>query len=193
MTQTGIEPQSPGSLVSILTIMPTGWNIYIIFLLMPVTVSLGRPYACNISFLYIWKQLLWRYLQTAVLPQDFLPIIFFMIQWIVRICDVMDWFLWKPFRFFLRIFLTSGWIWLRNSYSNASVILSDSKVAFLGEWKNVCILYCVLFIDHFAYSKKYGVKFSCLPLFRRYFVKACSFSPFNFFQYSIKLFFCKQF
>ena len=34
------------------------------------------------------------------------------IGWLVRMCEVVEQFLWKPFRFFLRIFSISGWIWL---------------------------------------------------------------------------------
>ena len=37
-----------------------------------------------------------------------------MIQWITRICDVEDWFLWKSFWFFLWIFSISGLIRLRS-------------------------------------------------------------------------------
>ena len=35
-------------------------------------------------------------------------------------------------------------------------------------------------------------EFSCLPYYRRYFVEACSFSAFNFFQYSVKFFLYEQ-
>ena len=62
------------------------------------------------------------------------------ILWIVRICNFEDWFLHKPFWFFLRIFLISGimhlssrafWISYYGSKGNTSVVLGNSEVSFL--------------------------------------------------------------
>ena len=69
--------------------------------------------------------------------------------------------------------------------SYASVDLSDSEVMFLWDREDTafCLfLYCVLFIDSIASTKKYVIKFSCHPCFRKYFIKARSFSAYLFFS-----------
>ena len=66
------------------------------------------------SSLCAWSQMPWRNLQMRVLHQGFFAQTPSMIQWIVRIFDVVDCFLWKPFWFFLRIFSISGLLWLRS-------------------------------------------------------------------------------
>ena len=86
-----------------------------------------------------------------------------MIQQILRIYDVVDQFLKKPFWFSQRIFLNSDWIQLRNRaiinlsrccYKNyTSVVLNDSEVTFLGKVEDAAFhlfLFGVLFIDNIA-------------------------------------------
>ena len=77
-----------------------------------------------------------------------------------------------------------------SSKTSASLVLSDSKVAFFGEAVIVhTFLYCVLFIDI--------IREVCRQIFLSsklgggYFVESDSFSVFNFFQYRIKFFLCK--
>ena len=78
------------------------------------------------------------------------------------------------------------------SKNYAFELFSDFEVAFNRKRDDAafCLfLYCVLFIHSIAWSKKYVVRFSCLPYFKRYFIKSCSFSAFNFFfLYSITFF-----
>ena len=86
-----------------------------------------------------------------------------MIQWIVRICDVKDRFLWEPFWFFPKNFLNfiSDMtkkqdiinVWIYSSKSYAAVVLCDSEVTFLKEEEDAafCLyLYGLLFIDNIA-------------------------------------------
>ena len=77
-------------------------------------------------------------------------------------------------------------IYSSNCYG--SVVLSNFEVAF-GEREDVAfcpLLYCVLLINNNVGLKKYVIKFPCFPYFSRYFVEACSFTAFNFFQYFVK-------
>ena len=82
-----------------------------------------------------------------------------------------------------------------NSKSYASVVLRDSELTFFREREDVAFcpfFFFVLFIHRVAQLKKHVVKFSCLLNSRKYFVEVCSFSAFNFGQYCVKFFFCKQ-
>ena len=100
-------------------------------------------------------------LWTVVLPREFLPSV---IRWIIRIsgCWVICS---KAVLNFSTIFLNFGsdtigkpGIMNLSSYNSKihdSRILSDSEVPFLGKWNNATFfsfLYCVLFIDHVAWS-----------------------------------------
>ena len=73
-----------------------------------------------------------------------------------------------------------------SSKSYASVVFSDSKVAFLGEEKDVifCLFLCFVYELHCIIG-------SLLSKFRDYFVEACCFFC-QFFEYCIKFFFLKQ-
>ena len=81
------------------------------------------------SSLCVWSQMPWRSLQIIVLPWQ-----------IVKTCDVMNQFLWKPFWFFLRTSqfqVLCGWVadhcksWLQcKNYT--LVVLGYSGIAFLG-------------------------------------------------------------
>ena len=111
-----------------------------------------------------------------------------MIRQISRIWDDVDWFLQKQIRFLLGFWLDTlkmqGIINFINHHSKryASVVLSDSEVAFLVEGGDVTLypfLYCVLLIYSVAWSEKYVFKFSFLQYSRRYFVEACCFSVFD--------------
>ena len=61
---------------------------------------------------------------------------------IVRICEVVERFLWKQFWFYLRILSTSVLIRLSSyrSKSHASVVLCDSEVTFFWEKGGCCLL-----------------------------------------------------
>ena len=65
----------------------------------------------------------------------------------------------------------------RKSYP--SEVLCDPNITFLEEEKSEtfhAFVYWILFIDYVAISKKYVVKFPCLPNFDGYILKASSFS-----------------
>ena len=76
--------------------------------------------------------------------------------------------------------------WRSKSY--ASVVLCDFEVAFLGEWDDThfcTFFYCVLLYR--VLHNQRGMSSNFLSsIYQRYFVKACNFSIFNFFQYGIK-------
>ena len=80
-----------------------------------------------------------------------------MIQQIIRNCEAEDWFLHNMFWFFWKIFLISGWIWLKkwgiiklSSKDYIFVVLNDSMVAFLGEGLFVCLFVWVYDISTFV-------------------------------------------
>ena len=100
------------------------------------------------SFLCVWNQMLRR-------KQRFFARTPSKIRRIVRILEVADRFLQKPFRFCPRIFLISEKQNIKNlcSKNYASVILSGSRVTFLGERDDAvfCPFFCcILFIDSVA-------------------------------------------
>ena len=88
--------------------------LLIMCFIITVWVSLRRLYARSIYSIFLlcieWNALEKSTNSFALRFFAFTPL---MIQWIVRICEVVDQFLHKPFWFFLRIFLTSGLIKLR--------------------------------------------------------------------------------
>ena len=86
-----------------------------------------------------------------------------MIQQMVRICEFVEHFLWKTFRFFPENFLDFRFdtfekqsIMNGSSFSSksyVSIVFSDSEVIFLGEELNATFcpfLICILFIDNTA-------------------------------------------
>ena len=78
-----------------------------------------------------------------------------MIQQIVRICDVVNQFLQKPFWFFQRIYSISGSMHGCKSYD--SVVLGGSEVTFLGKGEDAAFfpsLYYVLLIYAIAESEQ---------------------------------------
>ena len=78
--------------------------------------------------------------------------------------------------------------------SYATLVLVDSEVTFLREEEDVAFcpsLDCILFIYGIAKLKKSVIKFSSLPYFWGYFVKACSFSVVNFCHKYVKFSLCK--
>ena len=94
------------------------------------------------------------------------------IRFIVKICDVVDRFLRKPFRFFPRIFPISGSMQLSRkalyvlatlwSKDYISVVLVYSVVTFLAEREDAAFcpsIYYVLAIYRVAVSEQYVVKF----------------------------------
>ena len=107
---------------------------------------------------------------------------------IVRIYDVVDWFLWKPFLIFLKNFLNmlekQSIISLSSCRSKiyASILLGDSDVTFLRERKDVAFCLSLLYFVYIWCCKIKEVckqtSFSSILL--GYFIKACSFSAFNF-------------
>ena len=76
-----------------------------------LTVSLGRPYASRIYSIFALCMEL-NTLEKSTnnnVASRFIAHTTLMIRQIVRICEVVDWFLQKPFWFFIRIFLTLVW------------------------------------------------------------------------------------
>ena len=102
-----------------------------------VTISLRRLYASSIFSIFLWcmkSNASEKSTNKSVVSSFFLSAPS-MIQWIIRICDVVNRFLQKPFRFFKRIFLNEKQCIINlSSYiskSHVSVVLSDFKVTFL--------------------------------------------------------------
>ena len=96
------------------------------------------------------------------------------IQWIVRIKEIVDSFLWELF-----------WFFKYSSKSYTSVNFGDFEVTFLQEGQDAAchpLLYCVLVILVIALLKQYLIEFPCFLYFRHYFIKTSSFSAFNCFQ-----------
>ena len=141
---------------------------------------MGRPYA-KLYLLHLFRMHRIKYIG-EIYEQNCRLKIFArnptIIRWLVRIGEFVDRFLRKPLWFFPRIFPTS----CRAQLRSRAVVLSDSVVAFFGKRRIqlLSFFYCILFIDSVAISKKYFIKFLSLPYFRKYFVKACSFSVISF-------------
>ena len=151
-----------------------------------MTVYLGRRYAksiCSIFPLCMKPNVLRKSTNNSVTSR-FFALAPSMIQRIVRISDVVDRFLLKPNWFFQRIFSTSSRIHLRSLAAMALRVMSlyfleIPKLPILWKKKDAAFcpfFYCASFIHNIAKSKKYVVKFSCLPYFRRYFTLTNSFS-----------------
>ena len=80
-----------------------------------IIVSLERPHASNICSIFppcIKSKALEKSRNCSVASRFCAPT-FSMIELVIRICEVVDRFLQKPFRFFQRIFSISAWILLR--------------------------------------------------------------------------------
>ena len=131
---------------------------------------MGRPYAssiCSIFYLYLESNILEKFMNNSV-TLGFFACTPLMIWCKVRILNLCNY----------------------TSKSYASVVLSDSEVTFVGEGEDVAFypfLYCVLFIDSVAYSKKYVIKFPCLT-YLKYFIETYRFFVFPYFQHYIKFF-----
>ena len=118
-----------------------------------------------------------------------------MTRWIVRIWEVVDRFLGKPFWFFQRIFSASGQIWFRNiinlisssSKSYDTVVLCDFEVTFLREMKDTAfrLFFCCVF-----YTKLYKIEETCREISLSSIIWAFSFPSFIFFPCCVKFFLC---
>ena len=71
-----------------------------------------RQEVFSLSSLLIWSQMPWRIQWIILLPQGFFAWTPSRIWQIVKICDIVDRFFWKPFWFFLSIFLIFNFILL---------------------------------------------------------------------------------
>ena len=162
--------------------------------------TIRLKYLFHLSSLY-GNQMPWRNLQTIVLPREFLH--FYIIQKIVRICDV-DRFPPKTVinfpknfhNFMLGAIEKQSIINFSHNWSKSyiSVVLGDSEVTFLRKGEDVAFcpsLYCIAFICGIAKSKKV-IKFPSHPYFWGCFIKASCFLAFNFcqcyFEFLSKLF-----
>ena len=90
--------------------------VFLFSIIMAATVSLGRPRArsiCSIFPLCMALNALDKSTNNSVASRIFARTPF-NIRGIVKICDVVDRFLWKPFWFFLSIYLISGSMLLRS-------------------------------------------------------------------------------
>ena len=107
--------------------------VFLYSIIIAATVSFGRPWRVVFapSFLCIWSQMPWQSQQIIMLPLGFLHI---HLQEFVKVCDVMDLFLRKPFWLFLRIFSILGSMWLRSRalYILATMNVSDIPWLFLA-------------------------------------------------------------
>ena len=128
-------------------------------------VSLRRPYAnsiCSIFPLCMESNAQEKSMNSRVVLRSFAGILL-MIQWIVQIYEVMEQFFFKSHSDFPKIFLNFRSHMIEkqrsknfsnySSKSNVSVVLSDSKIAFLGEREDAAFcpfLNCVSFIDTVA-------------------------------------------
>ena len=122
---------------------------------------LGRPLAisiCSIFPLCMESNTLENSTNKSVASRFFTQTLS-KIQRNVRICDVVDWFLWKSFWFFQRIFSISGSMWSSINFSHnggkgyISVVLGNSKVTFLGKKEDAAFcpsVYCVMVIQGVA-------------------------------------------
>ena len=72
-------------------------------------------------------------------------------------------------------------------YAMFFLAIPRSPFLWKGRMKSISLMLCL------AWVKKYVIKFSCFPYFKRYFVEACSSSASNFFEYCVKFFFRKLF
>ena len=80
------------------------------YIIIAVIVSLVWPYASCISS--IFSQCMDSRSMNNCIASRFFARTPLKIQYIVRICEFLDWFLWQPFWFFPHIFSTSLWyIW----------------------------------------------------------------------------------
>ena len=113
---------------------------------------------------------------------------FFLFWRIVKICDVVDRFLRKPFCFFLRIFSIWGSIRLSKRalkilVGYSLVVFGNSEVIFLGKWNDVALcpsVYCVLVIHGVVVLEQLVVEFPCLPYLWWYIIKTGRFPVFDF-------------
>ena len=122
------------------------------------------------------------------------------IRRIVKICDVVDLFLRKPFWFFLSIFSIWGSMRLRSRALYILVtldvrvipryFLANPRSPFLGKGKMHPFIHMsiVFWLYTALVSEQYAIELSGLPYFRGYFIEPCCFSIFNFSQYRVEFF-----
>ena len=159
-----------------------------------VTVSLRDhiPYGFTSSFLCIWNQMPWRNLWTVVLPWNFFRVL---PRWFDEFSanEKLQIDFSENGSDFFNVWLDTTAkpgvinLWSYCSKSYASVVLRHSEVTYLEEREDTsfcpfhnCFLYikrCIVFFKcNVALSKKYVVKFPCLPYFKGYFLGTYSFS-----------------
>ena len=117
---------------------------------------------------------------------------------IVKICEVVDLFLRKPFWFFLNMWSILGSMRFRSkalyilaAIDVSSVVLGLSEVALFREEEDASLhpsVYRILIIYGITVSEQYVVEFSGLPHFWGYLIKPYCFLIFDFSYYRVKFF-----